>query len=227
MSSKILDLGCGTGKWPKRLTPPTASTQLIGIDLSYEACLGASQKQSKPRWECACARAEQLPLKECSIDVVISTVALPYMDIRAALNEIRRVLRPGGSLDVTLHPFSFVMQNLRQRPPLTPASLLYRIYVMANGLWFHFTGSTWAFPFSHRVESWQSEHGIRIALRRAGFTEIRCTRLPNKCFVVQAVYPVSLKEFSPEKVPILAPALAATAESIETRLLPAEVEGKR
>ncbi len=216
MPIRILDLGCGTGKWPKRLTAPTADSQVIGMDLSFESCLRASQKQSEPRWECACARGEQLPLQERSIDTVISTVALPYMDIPVTLNEIRRVLRPGGSLDVTLHPFSFFIQDMRRHPPRTPASLLYRTYVVVNGLWFHFTGSIWAYPFSKRVESWQSERGIRIALRRAGFTGIRCTRLPNKCFVVQAICPVPLTEISPEKLESYTP----------KELLPGKVEGK-
>lgn len=222
----ILDLGCGDGKWPKRLPPPPAECLLIGVDVSHQACIRASQKDQCPRWTCVRAMGEQLPLRSKSVDAVVSTVAVPYMDIPAALSEMRRVLRPGGALDITLHPFSFFLQDLRCRPPLTLISFLYRLYVIANGLRFHFTGSTWAFPFTHRVESWQSKHGIRIALRRAGFTGIRCNRLPNKCFVVQAICSVPFTEMSPEKLPFLAAEPSATTGSLEPDLQPAEIEGK-
>jgi len=191
---RILDLGCGEGKWAKRLGAPPNDSLVIGIDISPQACIVASHKGPNPRWICACARGEQLPLQDSSVDAVISTVAVPYMNIPAALREIRRVLRPGGSLDVTLHPCSFILQEFRNRPPLKPSSLLYRGYVVANGLWFHLTGSVVPYPFGRRCESWQSKRGIRIALERAGFTSVQCVFLPNGSFLVQALCPLPVQE---------------------------------
>jgi len=187
--TETLDLGCGTGKWPRRLGRPPDNTLLLGVDISRQACIEASQKGPNPRWICICARGEQLPLQDSSFDSVISTVALPYMNIPVVLSEIRRLLKPGGSLDATLHPFGYNWQDFLDRPPLTPNAFVYRLYVVANGLWFHLTGRVLRYPFTRRFESWQSERGFGIALRRAGFAGIRWTHLPNGAFLVNALRP--------------------------------------
>jgi SAM-dependent methyltransferase len=219
MLTTILDLGCGTGKWPKRLDAPPKDSLLIGVDISQQSCARAAQRGSQPRWLCVCARGEQLPLADGSVDAVISTVALPYMDIPAALREIRRVLRPGGSVDATLHPWAFLLRELRSRPPVTPGAFLHRLYVIANGVWFHLTGSVFRYFIARRVESWQSERGGRIALRRAGFVGVRCMRLQNGCFVVQALRPGPVKKMRPA-VPVIAGFEAPIPNSPEPDLLP-------
>jgi ubiquinone/menaquinone biosynthesis C-methylase UbiE len=194
---RILDLGCGTGKWPERLLTRPNDAFLIGIDISPRSCIRAMQHDSKPPWVCICARGEHLPLGEKTVDIVLSNVAMPYMNIPAALNEVRRVLKPGGSTTFSLHPFSFWLQDLRKQPPFRPTVLLYRLYVAANGLLFHLTGHLVRYPFARkRVESWQSERGMRIALQRAGLTESRCTRLQDGGFIVQALRPALPKTLS-------------------------------
>jgi ubiquinone/menaquinone biosynthesis C-methylase UbiE len=199
MSSTILDLGCGTGKWPKRLDPPPDDTFLIGVDISQRSCVQAAQRDSKPRWICVCARGEQLPLKDQTVDSVVSNVALPYMDIPGTLRELHRVLKPGGSVNLSLHPFSFWLHDLQNHPPWMPPALLYRFYVAANGLLFHWSSHLMRYPLSRRrVESWQSERGTGLALKRAGFTGIRFTHLQNGSFIVQALRPAPMEEIRPE-----------------------------
>ena len=189
-ATTILDLGCGTGKWPRRLAAPPDNAALIGVDISHKACLRASQQEAYPRWICVCARGEQLPLPEDSVDSVISNVAIPYMHIPTALDQIRQVLRPGGSVNLSLHPFSFWLHDFRKHPPTRPNALLYRLYVAANGLLFHLTGRLMRYPLSRRrVESWQSQRGMRIALERAGFADIYFAHLPNGSFVVNTLLP--------------------------------------
>ena len=162
---------------------------LIGIDLSHAACVNAASKEGNLRWNCVCARGEQLPLADRSMEFVFSTVALPYMNIPAALQEIHRVLKPGGALDVTLHPLAFTLRDLRKNPPLSPGGVLYRLYVLANGFWFHLTGTVAPYLFHGLLESWQSERGMTLALERAGFTGIQCVSMPDGRFVVQALRP--------------------------------------
>ncbi len=57
-----------------------------------------------------------------------------------------------------------------------PIPTLFRLYVMANGLFFHCTGRTVAFLHG-RTESFQTERGMRIALERAGYTNSSLRRV--------------------------------------------------
>lgn len=90
---RVLDLGCGTGV-AGRLARELGA-EPIGLDRDPEAA-GAS----------VCARIEQLPIADGSVDVVLSECALCLAeDLPATLAEVRRVLGPGGRLafsDVTV-----------------------------------------------------------------------------------------------------------------------------
>jgi SAM-dependent methyltransferase len=82
-----------------------------------------------------------LPFDNPSFDRVISNVALPYMDIPKTLLEIHRVLVPGGQVWLSLHPASFTVREIRNTSSHL-LSLVFRLYVLGNGVWFHCTGKT-------------------------------------------------------------------------------------
>ena len=64
--------------------------------------------------------------------------------------------------------------------------IVYRTHVLLNGLVFHFSGRVFRFPLKReRCESFQTRRGMRIALRRAGFTEEETV----KFFVTTAIKP--------------------------------------
>ncbi len=82
---------------------------LIGIDISSEVAARAksrSQQYSSHLGEYICCDVRKLPFKNSSIDLVISTSTLDHFsdkgDIRASLQEIGRVLSPGGALLLTM-----------------------------------------------------------------------------------------------------------------------------
>lgn len=108
------------------------------------------------------------PFEGESFDREISAVALPYMNIQKALAEIHRILVPDGGLSVSLHLPSFTIAELLHNAIPKPVPTLFRLYEMANGLVFHCVGRTVGFV-KGRTESFQSERGIRLALKRAGF----------------------------------------------------------
>jgi ubiquinone/menaquinone biosynthesis C-methylase UbiE len=162
---RILDLGCGSGldlaSWGV-----TASDEVTGLDID-ESRLAIARVRFPNRTYLHGA-GERLPFEDASFDRVISSVALPYMNIQKALAEIHRILVPGGVLSLSLHLPSFTLAELRQHALPRPVPTIFRLYVMANGLWFHLTGRTVAF-LNRRTESFQTKRGIRIALNRAGF----------------------------------------------------------
>jgi ubiquinone/menaquinone biosynthesis C-methylase UbiE len=163
---RILDLGCGSGR---ELLSWGASDQdtVVGIDRSRDRLTVAQSRFSNRIF--IRGSGERLPFKNATFDRVISSVALPYMDITRALAEINRVLVPGGSLSLSLHLPRFTISELLYRAVPHPIPTLFRLYVAANGLWFHCTGKTFSL-YPGRAESFQTERGMRIALRRAGFT---------------------------------------------------------
>jgi ubiquinone/menaquinone biosynthesis C-methylase UbiE len=172
---RVLDLGCGSGSdlasWGV-----VSSDEVTGIDIDESRL--ACAKTRFPNRAHLYGSGEKLPFEDCRFDRVISAVALPYMSIPKTLAEIHRVLVPGGILSLSLHLPSFTINELRQKALPRPIPTLFRLYVMANGLWFHFTGTTFAFV-NQRTESFQTERGMRIALASAGFSNLSFSRLPG------------------------------------------------
>jgi ubiquinone/menaquinone biosynthesis C-methylase UbiE len=169
---RVLDLGCGYGcdLTPWGILP---SDEVTGIDVNPERL--AVARNRFPERSFRQARAEDLPFPLGSFDRVISLVALPYTRIPAALREIHRVLVPGGGLLATLHPPRFTVSELVHHALPRPLPTAFRLYVLVNGCWFHSTGQT--IPFlAGRTESFQTEDGMRIALKRAGFFALRFER---------------------------------------------------
>jgi ubiquinone/menaquinone biosynthesis C-methylase UbiE len=192
---RVLDVGCGAGdslneefQLLRGELKNASRIELVGIDID-EAAL-AQGRMSYPDFLFVCAKGEQLPFPEESFDVVISRVAMPYMDIPVVLREIRRVLKVGGELKIKLHPLSFTLSelavemrsgSLRERAQ----NFVYRIYVVANGAVLHFAGFNFRFSLSRqRCESFQTRRGIRRALVAAGFGKIDVS-----CWETQITWP--------------------------------------
>src|SRR5437660_7233590 len=158
---RVLDVGCGVGKMPTQ-APMNAEERVVGIDIRHASLRVA--KQQYPQRDFLCCRAERLPFAAGSFERVVSGVAMPYTDIPQVLAEIKRVLRPGGGLFMSLHSAKFTLSELRRAVP-RPIPTMYRLYVLANGLIFHVSGRVAPF-LNGRVESFHTRHGLRLGLRR-------------------------------------------------------------
>ena len=182
---RVLDLGCG---WGRDLASwgVTAADKVTGVDV--EPSRVATAQTRFPKRTYLQGSGEHLPFGDESFDRVISAFALPYMNIPKTLAEIRRVLVGGGALSLSLHLPSFTIHELLHQAVPKPVPTLFRLYVMANGLWFHCTGQTVGFA-KGRTESFQTERGIRIALNRAGFNDLSFRRTAGpvgETFIVDA-----------------------------------------
>lgn len=100
---RALDAGCGTGAFllplARRLAPQGAT--VIGLDLA-EGTLGqaraAVQAAGLPV-ECIIGDVEALPFDDSSFDLVLANYMLYHVpNLEQAIAELRRVLRPGGTL---------------------------------------------------------------------------------------------------------------------------------
>jgi SAM-dependent methyltransferase len=98
---EILDAGCGTGWWLQELDGRAEITaRLCGVDLLPERVAAATRRV--PRASISVADVRSLPLAADSFDMVTLFTVLSSLrapdDIRRAVGEARRVLRPGGAL---------------------------------------------------------------------------------------------------------------------------------
>jgi ubiquinone/menaquinone biosynthesis C-methylase UbiE len=177
---RILDLGCGAGDSWSRIGVEVDGCHVTGLDIARESLHAAHVKYKDRGWRYVCARGEDLPLQSDSLDGVLCNVALPYMHIPQALSELHRVLVAGGWLKATLHPPDFTWSEFRKSfPRLKPS--LFRVFVLLNGVVFHLSGRV--ISFGKVAESCQTTAGMRIALQRAGFTDLNFRREGKRFFV--------------------------------------------
>jgi ubiquinone/menaquinone biosynthesis C-methylase UbiE len=169
---RVLDLGCGSG-WDAVPWGVSATDEVTGVDVDDRRL--AIAKERFPNRTFIQGVGERLPFPDGSFDRVISALALPYMNIQKALAEIHRILVPGGSLSLSLHLPSFTIDELIHKAIPKPVPVLFRLYVIANGLFFHCTGKTVGF-LRGRTESFQTERGMKVALNRAGFVDLAFSR---------------------------------------------------
>jgi len=93
----ILDFGCGAGG---NILVVKDFGEVTGLDISTEALKFSSDKGFK---KLILGDATNLPFDAASFDLVMALDVLEHIwDDRRALSEIKRVLRPGGSLLITV-----------------------------------------------------------------------------------------------------------------------------
>ena len=107
----VLDVGCGTGTLALALKARVGTGAVHGIDASPEMIDVAKEKAAKAGSDIdfQVALIEAIPFPDATFDLVTSSLMLHHLpdDLkRTGLDEIRRVLKPGGrflALDFAAH----------------------------------------------------------------------------------------------------------------------------
>lgn len=171
----ILDVGCGVGQTLVALNLDSAH-HLVGVDIEPEPLAYGSEHFTHINY--AQARAEQLPFASASFDLILSRVSLPYTNIPVALDEMQRVLTPGGRVWLSLHTQQFTLSQLRDSIKRGYIKdVVFRCYVFANSWSFSLFGKLFRFPLNRkRCESFQTNKSMRKALLKHGFDNIQFKR---------------------------------------------------
>ncbi len=110
---RILDIGCGTGRHAGGVLR-FRSCHIVGTDLAFDDLLKAKDRlqfqemmgQGGGRWNLCASDMNRLPFDDHSFDVGICSEVLEHIrDERIAFKELRRVLKPGSILAVSVPRF--------------------------------------------------------------------------------------------------------------------------
>jgi len=99
---EAVDLGCGAGQLVMGMARQVPGLHVVGIDLSEKMLADARQSAQLAglgdRVDFRLGNVEEIPFPDQSLDMVISTASLHHWsDPVKVLNEIDRVLKPGGA----------------------------------------------------------------------------------------------------------------------------------
>jgi SAM-dependent methyltransferase len=112
--ARWLDVGCGTGALTEMVLLDAAPEEIVGVDPSGEFLQLAVAHVTDPRASFRTGTAEALPLEDSSVDVVVSGLVLNFVpDRAAALHEMRRVTRQGGTVAAYVWDYPSEMQLMK------------------------------------------------------------------------------------------------------------------
>jgi 2-polyprenyl-6-hydroxyphenyl methylase/3-demethylubiquinone-9 3-methyltransferase len=158
---RVLDLGCGKGRFARALGDRGA--HVVGLDVSPAMLAGADEAG----WDRVRASACRLPFGPSSFDAAIAVEVFQHLApgaVDSACAEVRRVLRPGGTFVVVDKNLYSLNAQRRWLPSLAVK-------------WLDQRRGRWMYP--HRgplLERWFRPGGLRRRLERR-FTEVRVVRL--------------------------------------------------
>jgi SAM-dependent methyltransferase len=102
-----LDAACGTGRHALRLAE--LGHDVTGFDVTPEMLRVAAERVPEGRFVAGDLR--EIPSRDGAFDLVVCGLALAHLDdLRAGVDELARVARPGGRIVVSvLHPFQALL----------------------------------------------------------------------------------------------------------------------
>lgn len=168
-SDRALDLACGTGDIAFAVAAHGART--VGLDLTLRMLELATQKQIGTAVRFAQGDMTNLPFAASSFDVVTTGYGLRNVpELRAAIDEIFRVLKPGGRL--------LSLDFNRPRSPMVRTAYLSYLSVVGSVLgWIlHRDPDTYRY-IAASLRRYPDAEGVAEAFTAGGFTNIRIVPL--------------------------------------------------
>lgn len=221
----VVSIGCGGG-W---VGEKGDAARFVGVDIDPDA--REFRLERDPEDGMQVASGEALPFADGEFRFYMARVSLMYMNVDRALAEAHRVLAPGGQLWITAHDFNSVWSHFKRSvKAFRIKDIVYRSYVIANGVGYHLFGKVFPFPLKRsRMESFQTRGGLRRGLERAGFVNVEFPPSKNGMLLVTADnpwYPVSAGHRHQEAQRKLNPVSSAGVLDPQATVFPSSGDGR-
>jgi len=93
--SNVLDIGSGTGHLMQKMFSNFSDSNLVCLDISKEMLKVSKEKNTK--FNLICGDAEELPLKEESFDLIMTSFTLQWCnDLKKIFSDIKKLLTKNG-----------------------------------------------------------------------------------------------------------------------------------
>ena len=175
----VLDVGCGPGALTSELVARVGVAAVAAVDPSEQFVEAARERHPGVRVERS--PAEQLPFADDEFDVVVASLVLHYLeDWAGPLAELRRVLKPGGRLIVSvIHPSVYAI--------VYPEADYFALTQYSED--YVFAGQTVVLTYWHRPL-----HAVTDAFIGAGFRIAAVSEPPPAPDTPREVLPPDLEE---------------------------------
>lgn len=164
----VLDAGCGTGKFLQILED--VSSKYIGIDLSFNQLVKAKTKSRKENSIFVNSNLKDTMLCSDSVDLIVSPWVLGTItdlgDRELCLQELKRVLKPGGKIILIENEEDSEFETLRGRDKDTRTKD-YNNWILNNGFKVKERFNTY-FKFDSKDEAQKcflEIYGVEVASR--------------------------------------------------------------
>lgn len=162
----IVDIGCGVGQ--SFLVLECTDRKCIGVEVH-----GPSVEFGKEKFGDKITfyhtDASKIPEADSTVDLIYACVSIPYTNIPDVIAEMKRLLKVGGRVWMTLHSKEYAKEQLRIAiKHRRIIDFIHKIYLMMNGYLFKWFG--FLIPWLNGdYESWQDADTMIKMLEKNGF----------------------------------------------------------
>jgi ubiquinone/menaquinone biosynthesis C-methylase UbiE len=110
----LVEIGCGRGGGLAHVAKNSGASSLVGLDIEKTAVQFASAEYGQSNLSFVKGNAENVPLPDNSCDVVLNVESSHrYLAIEKFINEVSRILKPGGTFLFTDFRYPYEWDGLK------------------------------------------------------------------------------------------------------------------